>query len=385
MDAVWSSVKASSNLSPAIVADSIDARWMRRALALAEKGLYTTDPNPRVGCVLVKDGKLVGEGFHARAGEPHAEVHALAQAGTDAVGATAYVTLEPCSHFGRTPPCADALIAARVARVVVATEDPFPQVSGAGIRRLREAGIEVDGGLLESEARELNIGFHHRQMYGRPFVRLKLGLSLDGRTALADGRSQWITSAAAREDVQYWRARSSAILTGIGSILADDSRLNVRLEPGVAHLAPLRVLVDSAARLPASARLLATPGDILHVTRADARVRPELGEQVERIHCDAAEGRIDLARLMTQLAQRQCNELLVECGARLAGALIEARLVDELLLYVAPKLLGSRARAAFAMAGLAQIDDASRWDWHDIERVGPDLRLQLRPAEPGTA
>jgi len=351
---------------------------MRRALALAEKGLYTTDPNPRVGCVLVKDGQIVGEGWHQRAGEPHAEVHALAQAGARSVGATAYITLEPCAHFGRTPPCADALVAAGIARAVVAIEDPFPLVSGIGMAKLRDAGIPVQCGVLESESRELNIGFHQRLHQNRPWVRLKLGLSLDARSALADGRSQWITGAAARADVQHWRARSSAILTGIGSILADDSRLNVRLEDAVTHLAPLRVIVDSRAQLPANARLLQQPGPILLVTRADAPARPELDSRVERAACTSVVRGVDLAELMSMLAMRGCNELLVESGPTLAGALIKANLVDELLLYLAPKLLGSTARGAFDMPGLENLDDAHVWQWHAIDRVGADLRLRLR-------
>lgn len=356
----------------------IDREAMRRALELAALGLYTTHPNPRVGCVLLQGDRIVGEGWHRRAGEPHAEVHALAQAGALARGATAYVTLEPCAHHGRTPPCADALIAAGVSRVVAAMADPFPAVDGAGLARLRAAGIAVECGLFESEARELNLGFVSRLTRHRPWVRVKLGVSLDGRTALADGRSQWITSAAARLDVQHWRARSSAVLTGIGSVLADDPRLTVRLD-GVEHATPERIVLDRLWRLPGTARMLTEPGAILSVTGPDAADRPELADRVERITVPAHGDQLQLSRLLFALAQRGHNELLVEAGATLAGAFVAAGLVDELIWYIAPKLLGSGARAALTLPEPVSLDEVGLWQWHGVERIGEDLRLLLRP------
>lgn len=362
-----------------------DLRHMRRALELAALGLYTTHPNPRVGCVLVQGGEVVGEGWHRRAGEPHAEVHALRMAGERARGATAYVTLEPCAHHGRTPPCADALIAAGVARLVAALHDPFPQVDGAGLARLRAAGIAVECGVLEAEASELNLGFVSRLTRHRPWIRVKLGLSLDGRTALADGRSQWITSPAARADVQRWRARSSAVLTGIGSVLDDDPRLTVRLAD-IEHATPERIVLDTHGRLPASARMLDEPGSILWVTGPAAPERPELDGRVERIVLPAHAGRLHLMRLAFALGARGHNEVLVEAGPTLAGAFVAAGLVDELVWYFAPKLLGAPARPALTMPEPATLDDASRWRWHDVARVGEDLRVVLRAAvqpEPG--
>lgn len=353
-----------------------DLAHMRRALDLAERGLRTTHPNPRVGCVLVREGEIVGEGWHLRAGEPHAEVHALRQAGERARGASAYVTLEPCAHHGRTPPCADALVAAGVARVVVALRDPFPAVDGAGIARLREAGIAVEIGLCEAEARELNLGFVSRLTRRRPWMRVKLGLSLDGRTALADGRSQWITSAQARADVQHWRARSSAVLTGIGTLIADDSRLTVRL-PGEEHGTPERIVLDRQGRLPVSSRLLAEPGPVLWVTATGAPDRPDLEERVERLTLPDPGGRLHLPRLCFALAERGHNEVLIEAGPRLAGAFVAAGLVDELIWYLAPKLLGAQARPALLMPepeGLDRLD----WRWQDVARVGEDLRVVLR-------
>lgn len=359
----------------------LDHIAMRRALELAALGLYTTHPNPRVGCVLMQGERIVGEGWHRRAGEPHAEVHALAQAGTDARGATAYVTLEPCAHHGRTPPCVDALIAGGVARVVVALADPFPAVNGAGLARLRAAGIVVECGLLEAQARELNSGFISRLTRHRPWVRVKLGVSLDGRTALADGRSQWITSAAAREDVQHWRARSSAVLTGIGSVLADDPRLNVRL-PDIDHSVPQRIVLDRLWRLPAAARMLIEPGSILSVTGPDAADRPELAERVERISVPVHGEQLQLSRLLFALAQRGHNEVLVEAGARLAGAFVAAELVDELIWYLAPKLLGGHARPALDLPEPSSLEEVTHWRWHSIDRIGDDLRLVMRPPPP---
>lgn len=353
-----------------------DLRCMRRALELAALGLYTTHPNPRVGCVLAQGEEIVGEGWHRRAGEAHAEVHALKMAGERARGATAWVTLEPCAHHGRTPPCADALIAAGVARVVVAMRDPFPAVDGAGVARLRDAGIAVDVGLCEDEARELNLGFVSRLTRRRPWMRVKLGLSLDGRSALADGRSQWITAQAARADVQHWRARSSAVLSGIGSVLADDSRLTVRL-PGVAHGTPERIVLDRQGRLPAGARLLAEPGPVLWVTAAGAPDRPDLGDRVEQLTLPDPGGRLHLPRLAFALAERGHNEVLIEAGPRLAGAFVAAGLVDELVWYLAPKLLGAHARPALLVPEPENLDQVD-WRWVDVARVGEDVRVVLR-------
>lgn len=355
-----------------------DRRHMLRALELASRGLYTTHPNPRVGCVLAHGERVVGEGWHECAGGPHAEVMALRAAGSEAQGATAYVTLEPCAHHGRTPPCADALIAAGVARVVAASDDPFPAVNGAGYARLRAAGIQVDTELCRAEADELNLGFLSRVRRGRPWIRVKLGMSLDGRTALADGRSQWITCAAAREDVQRWRARSSCVLTGIGTVLADDPRLDVRL-PGAVRQQPLRVVLDPHGRMPAQARLLAIAGPVLWITG------PQVGREytaahVEHLALPLEEGRLPLLRVASDLAARGHNEVLVEAGARLAGGFVDTGLADELLLYLAPRLLGGNARPAFELPPLPSLDAAPAFRWHSIESVGEDQRLILRKA-----
>jgi diaminohydroxyphosphoribosylaminopyrimidine deaminase/5-amino-6-(5-phosphoribosylamino)uracil reductase len=401
---------------------AIDHLHMAHALRLAERGLYTTQPNPRVGCVIAHVADVAGAGFHQRAGQPHAEVLALREAGARARGATAYVTLEPCAHHGRTPPCADALVAAGVARVVIAAEDPFPKVAGRGIEKLRAAGIAVESGLMREQARELNIGFFSRIERGRPFVRVKLAMSLDGRTALANGESKWITGEAARMDVQRWRARSSAILTGSGTVLADNPRLTVRLGEGVssaapldaedgrdphvasfqrklepraptaapdesrggqspAHLTPqppLRVVLDRCLRTPAGSHVLdgATPTLLLHGARAtvaDARFA-----RVERAAVAERDGALDLPTVLALLAERDCNELHVEAGPTLCGALFAAGLVDELLLYVAPVLLGDSARPLLKLPALA--DMAASWSLHllDQRHVGGDLRLRLR-------
>lgn len=402
-----------------------DYRHMARALALAERGLYTTQPNPRVGCVIATARGVVGEGWHQRAGGPHAEIFALGEAGADAAGATAYVTLEPCGLHGRTPPCADALIEARVARVVIASEDAS-QNGGAGIERLRAAGIAVDTGLLREPSRELNVGFSSRIERGRPWVRVKLAMSLDGRTALADGTSKWITGAAAREDVQRWRARSSAILTGIGTVLADNPRLTVRLPeqsltaantsplsptsfdggegwgeggtsaehprngPGSVprfstgarehkNHQPLRVVLDRQLRTPAGSHLLdrSAPSLLLHAASANAdaaRFHP-----VELASIPDLDGALDLHASLALLAKRDINEVHVEAGPTLCGALFEAGLVDELLLYIAPVLLGDSARPLLRLPALA--DMASRWQLRTLDRraLGEDVRLRLRP------
>ncbi len=355
-----------------------DARHMARALVLAERGLYTTDPNPRVGCVLLRDGQVVGEGWHERAGEPHAEAHALRVAGALARGATAYVTLEPCCHHGRTPPCTRALIDAGVVRVVAAMPDPNPKVASRGVAELERAGIRVEIGLLAAEAERLNPGFVSRMTRGQPYVRVKLAASLDGRTALASGESKWITGAAARADVQRLRARSSAILTGVGTVLADDPSLTVR-DIEVSRQ-PLRVVVDGNLSMRADARLLVLPGKTLVVTAADDAdyAEPLLEAGAEVMVLAAGAGQVDLPLLMQDLATREVNELLVEAGATVCGALLEAGLVDELVLYLAPHLLGSSARGLFNFPALESMADRVALDITDVRAVGKDWRITAR-------
>ncbi|OOG59817.1 bifunctional diaminohydroxyphosphoribosylaminopyrimidine deaminase/5-amino-6-(5-phosphoribosylamino)uracil reductase RibD [Rhodanobacter sp. C03] len=357
---------------------ALDHAHMAHALRLAERGLFTAQPNPRVGCVMAHGADVVGTGWHQRAGEPHAEVFALREAGTRVHGATAYVTLEPCAHQGRTPPCADALIAAGVARVVIAAEDPFPQVDGRGIGKLRAAGITVESGLMREAARELNIGFFSRIERGRPFVRMKLAMSLDGRTALANGESNWITGEAARADVQRWRARSSAILSGSGTVLTDNPRLTVRLPSGEEFIPPLRVVLDRQLRTPAGSHVLdgTTPSLLLHAATAAPDHRFEL---VEHAVVPEQGEALDLAAVLALLAGRSCNEVHVEAGPTLSGALFTAGLVDELLLYVAPVLLGDGARPLLRLHTLT--DMAERWQLRPVEQgqVGNDWRLRLRP------
>lgn len=355
-----------------------DHQHMARALRLAEPGLYTTSPNPRVGCVIVKDGNIAGEGWHERAGEPHAEVHALRQAGALARGATAYVTLEPCSHHGRTPPCAEALLAAGVGRVVAAMRDPNPRVAGGGLQLLQQNGVETAVGLMENQARELNIGFVSRMERGRPWVRSKIAASLDGRTALANGVSQWITGAAARHDVQRWRARSCAILTGIGTVLADDPQLTVRdFDIG---RQPLRVVVDSVLRTPPSARITQS-GNTLIATTVDDAIKADAlrSAGAEVLVLPEVDGRVDLAALLQELALREINEVLVEAGAGLHGALLQAGLMDELLLYQAPTLLGDAARGMFALPPFTEMAQRVDLDILGLDRVGQDIRIRARP------
>ena len=365
-----------------------DHRYMARALRLAERGLYTTDPNPRVGCVLVKHGDIVGEGWHRCAGEPHAERLALAAAGESARGATAYVSLEPCSHHGRTPPCADGLIEAGVARVVAAMTDPNPLVAGRGLAMLRDAGIVAEHGLLAADAEAINPGFFRRMRDGRPHVRCKLAMSLDGRTAMANGESKWITSEAARQDVQHLRARSSAIVTGIETVLADDPSLNVRLPiaqlPGVEHAdylrQPLRVVLDTRLRMPPRARMLTLPGNTLVVCGESASRSVEselrdLGADVLRL--PQLGGRLALDRLLQQLAERQVNEVLIESGPTLAGSALSAGIVDELIVYMAPHLMGDAARGLVRMPGVEGMADRFELEFRDVRRVGADLRLTL--------
>ena len=360
-----------------------DQSFMARAVQLARRGLFSADPNPRVGCVLVKAGRIVGEGWHERAGGPHAERVAIARAGTNASGATAYVTLEPCSHTGRTGPCADALIEARVARVVCAATDPNPLVDGTGVRRLREVGMDVTVGVLEASAAALNPGYGSRMTRGRPLVRSKLAASLDGRTALANGESQWITGEAARRDVHRWRARASAVLTGIGTVLADDPGLDARLPaPHPPIVQPARVIVDSGLRTPPTARTLALPGTSLvfgcreapesaaALRRAGARVEISPGAR----HCD-------LAQVMARLGELQFNEVWVEAGARLNGALLDAGLIDELVIYLAPQVLGADGRGMFAIEPLASLEDRIGLEYQEVRKVGKDLRITACLAE----
>ncbi|UAW98101.1 bifunctional diaminohydroxyphosphoribosylaminopyrimidine deaminase/5-amino-6-(5-phosphoribosylamino)uracil reductase RibD [Halopseudomonas nanhaiensis] len=372
--------------------DGLDRSHMARALELAARGLYTTEPNPRVGCVLVKGDQVVGEGWHVRAGEGHAEVNALRQAGDRARGATAYVTLEPCSHFGKTPPCANALIDAGVARVVAAMQDPNPQVAGRGLERLRQAGIDVACGLLEAEAAALNPGFIKRMRTGLPYVRVKLAMSLDGRTAMANGESQWITGPDARADVQRLRARSSAIVSGADSVLLDDSALTVRaaelgLPAAEAEAAaarqPLRVLIDGRMRVPLESRLFHQTGPVLVVCRGVRGREQDYGFAGAELLTlpDAAGEHVDLKVLVEELGERQCNELLVESGAGLAGAFLQAGLVDELIVYMAPRLLGSRARPLLDLP-IDSMADAMDLDVIDLRVVGRDWRITARPIFP---
>ena len=357
-----------------------DEAAMRRALELAQRGLYSTQPNPRVGAVLARDEEIVGEGWHERAGEPHAEPIAIRAAGERARGATAYVTLEPCSHHGRTPPCVDVLLAAGVRRVVYAVGDPNPRVNGAGAARLKEAGLKVQSGLLENEAEALNAGFLMRMRHRRPFIRLKTGASLDGKTALANGESQWITSEEARADVQHWRAQSGAVLTSAATVIADDPRLDVRIDT---PRQPMRVVLDRRRALRKSARVLAAPGDVL-VFAAPTRERKagpsdeRLGNaRVERIR--VSRSHLDLQAVFARLAELEVNDVLVEAGSRLAGALFAAGLVDEWLLYIAPKLLGKDAKPLATLKRLTRLDAAPGFDIVDSRTIGRDLRLRLSP------
>jgi diaminohydroxyphosphoribosylaminopyrimidine deaminase/5-amino-6-(5-phosphoribosylamino)uracil reductase len=362
---------------------AIDHAHMARALHLAERGMYTTQPNPRVGCVIARADEIVGEGWHQRAGEPHAEVFALREAGARARSATAYVTLEPCAHHGRTPPCADALIAAGIARVVAACADPNPKVAGGGLRGLMDAGIEVQTGLMHDAARELNRGFFSRIERGRPWVRVKLAMSLDGRTALANGDATWITGEPARTDVQRWRARSSAIMTGSGTVLADDPRLTVRfnsLSPdavGGEGFKPLRVVLDRHLRTPQDAHVLdgTAPTLVFHASEAQQR---KAFERAECAAVDVRDGHLDLNAVLRELAARSVNELQVEAGATLCGALVQNGFVDELLLYISPVVLGDQARPLLVLPPISGMAAGRRLRIVDQRKVGDDLRLLLR-------
>jgi len=356
-----------------------DRLHMGRALALAAQGMYSTMPNPRVGSVIVKNGVVIGEGFHVRPGQPHAEVNALADArvrGNDPRGATLYVTLEPCNRHGRTPPCVDAVMAAGISRVVAAMRDPNPAQANGG-DRLRAAGIDVVFGPLQAEARELNIGFVSRMVRGRPWVRAKLAASLDGRTALSSGQSQWITGEPARADGHVWRARACAVLTGVGTVLQDDPQLTVRAID--ISRQPLRIVIDRHGQTPATARVLAD-GNVLIVTAGERNAAWQAALDV--LTLPDAVGRVDLAALMVELAARGINELHVEAGAKLTGALLDANLVDEMLLYLAPMLIGDPARGMFERAApLSKLADATGLEWHSVERIGGDLRVIARLRE----
>ncbi|MFO7603154.1 MAG: bifunctional diaminohydroxyphosphoribosylaminopyrimidine deaminase/5-amino-6-(5-phosphoribosylamino)uracil reductase RibD [Gammaproteobacteria bacterium] len=349
-----------------------DYQYMSRAIELAKRGLYTTHPNPRVGCVLVNEGRVVGEGWHERAGAAHAEINALKAAGDKAKGATAYVTLEPCCHYGRTPPCSEALIQAGITRVVAAMQDPNVKVAGKGLLQLQAAGIETAVGLLAAEAEALNPGFVKRMRRGRPYVRAKMAMSLDGRTAMASGESAWITGEAARQDVQHWRARADCIMTGIGTVLQDDPRLNVRL-PGFDRQ-PLRVVVDSTLRMRADCTLLAQAGKTLVFTcAADATLA---NAEVETVA--AIQGRVDLGAVLDSLARRDINEVHLECGATLSGAMLQAGLIDELVIYMAPVLLGDAGRGLFHLPGLERMADRLPLEIFEQRQVGRDWRLRAR-------
>lgn len=357
---------------------AVDHGMMARALQLAELGLWTTSPNPRVGCVLVQAGEIVGEGWHEKAGEPHAEVHALRAAGDKAHRATAYVTLEPCSHTGRTPPCAEALIAAGVSRVVAAMTDPNPLVAGKGLAMLRAAGIETASGLLENEARELNIGFVSRMTRGRPWLRLKAAASLDGKTALNNGVRQWITGPEARRDGQRWRARACAILTGIGTVRDDDPQLNVRnLET---PRQPLRVVVDSRLETPLTARIL-QGGPVLIAGAIENAEKSALlrSTGAEVLILPNADSKVELKNLLEALARRGINEVHAEAGFKLNGSLMREGLVDELLLYLAPCLIGHEASGLFNLPELATLDGKRHLQIRDLRQVGEDIRLIARP------
>ena len=358
---------------------AVDHGMMARALQLAERGLWTTSPNPRVGCVIVRDGVIVGEGWHEKAGEPHAEVHALRAAGDLARGATAYVTLEPCSHYGRTPPCAEALIAAGVSRVVAAMRDPNPLVAGKGLAMLEAAGIETACGLLENEARELNIGFVSRMTRGLPWVRLKVAASLDGKTALNNGVSQWITGPEARRDGHAWRARACAILTGIGTVRDDDPSLTVR--DVVTTRQPLRVIVDSKLETPLDAKILqGGPVLIAAAVNLENRAKLLMDAGAEVIILPNPQGKVELRDLLQALAKRGINEVHAEAGFKLNGSLLREGLVDEFLIYLAPCLIGHDAAGLFNLPALTSLDGKQRLQIRDLRQVGADIRVLARPA-----
>jgi len=361
------------------MAPGADSAFMAQALRLAQRGRYTTMPNPAVGCVLVAAGEVVGEGWHEAAGEPHAEVRALEAAGGSARGATAYVTLEPCSHHGKTPPCADALIAAGIAEVVIGVRDPNPEVDGAGIARLEAAGIRVRTGVAADEVERQLAGFLSRLRRGRPFVRLKMACSLDGRIAMANGESQWITGPEARADVQRLRAMSGAIMTGIGTVLADDPSFTVR-DPAIDTRGrqPLRVVLDNKLRMPLSAEMLALPGRTLVYCTDDSRRRPLVEAGAEVVRAKGGNGQVDALTVLADLGRREINDVLVEAGPRLAGTLIMDDLVDELVIYQAPHIMGSETMGMFSTPTWTSLSDRRSLDIVDSRRVGPDTRITAR-------
>ena len=358
-----------------------DLSYMAQAVQLAKQGLCSVSPNPRVGCVLVKDGAVIAQGWHIAAGGAHAEIHALQQAGANANGATAYVTLEPCSHHGKTPPCCDALIQAGIARVVYGMQDPNPQVSGAGLQKLRDAGIAVEGPVLEQPAQALNPGFIKRMRHGLPFVRIKMAMSLDGRTAMASGESQWITGAAARHDVQRLRAESCAIITAASTVLSDNAQLTVRDPQHLAALGarrPLRVLLDQHAHVALDARIFDDQAPTLWCTSKPAPAN--LPTHIRHWMLPVKQHRADLQALLTQLAELGCNEVLVEAGATLAGAFLQERLADEMIVYMAPKLLGSTARPLFTLP-FESMNEAHNLTILDVRAVGDDWRFTIQPLD----
>ncbi|MFI0374796.1 MAG: bifunctional diaminohydroxyphosphoribosylaminopyrimidine deaminase/5-amino-6-(5-phosphoribosylamino)uracil reductase RibD [Candidatus Thiodiazotropha sp.] len=365
---------------------------MARAIQLARRGWYSTHPNPRVGCLIVKQGEVIAEGYHRRAGEPHAERNALAKAGVAASGATAYVTLEPCCHQGRTPPCTEALIESGVKRVVVGMRDPNPLVAGQGLELLRRAGIQVTEGVMRSQVEALNPGFIKRMIHGLPYIRCKMAMSLDGRTAMADGESQWITSLAARVDVQRLRAQSAAILTGVGTLLADDPSMNVRLsamelglEEGVPIPHPVRVVLDPELATPGDAKMLGLPGPTLIICSDEQPVHgaalEAAGAQIVRLPGDKQ--RLDLHQVIRFLGEQEINEVLLESGATLAGAMLEQGLVDELIIYQAPHLMGNKGRGLFLLPGIARMADRIALQVTDLRQVGTDIRITAKLSETG--
>jgi diaminohydroxyphosphoribosylaminopyrimidine deaminase/5-amino-6-(5-phosphoribosylamino)uracil reductase len=354
-----------------------DERYMAQALQLARKGIYSTDPNPAVGCVIVNNGKIVGQGWHELAGQAHAEVIALKQAGSAATQATMYVTLEPCSHQGKTPPCVKSIVKSGVSRVVIATEDPNPLVNRSGISELQQAGIDITLGVGQIQAKKINRGFLKRVSTGIPWVSLKIASSLDGKTAMADGESQWITSEPARRDAQKYRAAASGILTGAGTVLRDNPSMNARLD-GIQRQ-PTRIILDTNLSTPPDAKILHAPGKVLIVTafREDEAIEGFQNDYVEVMQCPAVGGKIDLQPLMVELGKREMNTILLEAGSRLSGSMIEQGLVDEIIVYMAPDLLGSDARGMFDIPGLEKITDRVKLEYRDVTMVGRDIRLTL--------
>ena len=375
--------------------NTTDDVLMAKAIELARLGTLTTQPNPRVGCVIVKDGVIVGSGYHRKAGFPHAERYALAMAGNNSVGATCYVTLEPCSHTGRTSPCADALINAGVARVVVAMTDPNPQVAGTGIEKLRNAGISVTTGVAEAEAKALNPGFIKRMLTGKPWVRVKLAMSLDGKTAMLDGESKWLTGELARQDVQYWRARSSAIITGRETVSRDNPSLNVRwslLDTQTDHMRhenevislqhqPDRIIVDSQAKTTTDINMLTLPGKTVLATTSKNLQKQQAWQAAggEWLSLPAHNSHLDLSALLQHLGQQHCNEVLIESGPQLTGAFTSLNLVDEFLIYIAPKLLGNHSLNLMNLPGIHQLSEHIPLMFNDISHVGTDLRIRAVP------